>query len=152
MEAGVPSCTLHEVQSDWYECSISGLLSIWYRCLCAKDLLSVFPSHTEELVFNNAHDEVEPTPETVSHSVSWSLRTLNIVYAQLLQYMSLNCNRSRCHGNGPLNDGSKSLRSILTASRVILNPIIVRCVQSAGCYKSLITICGNSTEAVIIEI
>ena len=77
-----------------------------------------------------------------------------------------NNNRSRWHCKGPLNYGSKSLRSIPTALRVILNPIIICCVQSvgvykshkvscwqsAGVYKSHITICGNSTGAIIIVI
>ena len=59
------------------------------------------------------------------------------------------CHRSSCHGNRPINDGSKSLRSISTASRVILNPIIVHCVQSAGGYKSNKVCCGQSTGVYI---
>ena len=36
--------------------------------------------------------------------------------------------RSCCHGNGHLNDDFKSLRSILIASYVILNLIVVYCI------------------------
>ena len=36
---------------------------------------------------------------------------------------SLSSNRSHCHGNGHLDNGSESLRSIPIASCVILNPI-----------------------------
>ena len=44
--------------------------------------------------------------------------------------------RSSCQGNVHLNNDSKSLRSIPIASLAILNPIIVRCVQSASALKS----------------
>ena len=43
---------------------------------------------------------------------------------------------SRCHGNGCLNNDSKSLRSIPIASRMILNPVDVRGRQSAHDNKS----------------
>ena len=60
--------------------------------------------------------------------------------------------RSRCHSKMHKNDDYKSLRNILIAFHMFLNPIIACCGQSTGDSKSHKVRCGQSAGAFIIVI